>query len=191
MTMGQSSYHKKAYAEVQRRVAVAKAQEAKPVELLRLECEAYNEFIQKAPANQFHTSAVRVLKDDRKRVCAVLARQEKARKWRQRQEKLRGKKEERQQRWERRQQAEAEYRESPEGIKEAACEVLSRIREREEDIARERRVGKKTMGVVDMAVLHSAGSDIVYMEEELEEYRKAYREKTGRKLRLNDCEKTD
>jgi hypothetical protein len=186
MTTGQSDYHKQAYAEIQRRVDAARTDGSEEVDLLRLECESYDEFIDRAPKSNYHTSAVKVLQRDKTKACKALASAER-RLERDRQATERQR--ERVRRQEERQQQAEEYQrflETPEGILAEACKRQYLIDEAEAELANEEAIARQS-GATDLTRRYEAGQQLVEMKRQLAELRRKYKAKTGRKLNLSEC----
>lgn len=78
------------------------------------------------------------------------------------------------------------YNSSPQGIKEKTCEILLEIESNQEIINREKKIGR-TSGVVNQIALHKAGSDIVDLTEQLNPLMLKYKKLTNKKIHLKAC----
>lgn len=84
------------------------------------------------------------------------------------------------------QDAQAEYANSPAGMKAAICEIDRQIAEAQAEIDRQKKIGKVS-GTVNMLVLNKAGSQIVDLRASRRELEKRYNAKNQRPLTGNFC----
>lgn len=80
----------------------------------------------------------------------------------------------------------ADYKKSPKGIKNRACELVARIAKQQEYIDHQKEISKVS-GVYDKKVLYDAGERIVEYRKELKELKRQYKASSGRELDLSDC----
>jgi len=79
-----------------------------------------------------------------------------------------------------------EYEDSPAGIHDQACSAQAELQEHEAILNREKEIAR-TSGSANVVTLHKAGSRIVDLKNDLNEYRRLYKERAKKSLNLNDC----
>lgn len=75
---------------------------------------------------------------------------------------------------------------SPEVIKERACEAYKAVKLADDSMKFQREVGEES-GFVDKAALHNLGTMKIINKKELENLKKEYKDKTGNEISLNNC----
>jgi paraquat-inducible protein B len=79
------------------------------------------------------------------------------------------------------------YNSSPAGIKDQACILFIEIQNNQEIINRERKIGK-TSGVVDQVALHKAGSNIVDLNAQLAPLKNEFKRLTKKEINHKQCD---